>query len=90
MRGAHRAHADNDNKEHTMTTSTFKITGLTCGHCVNAVKEEVSELAGVESAEVDLVKGGESTLTIEADRALTKADITPAIEEAGESYAIVG
>ena len=73
-----------------MTTSTFKITGLTCDHCVNAIKEEVGEIAGVTNIEVELVKGGKSTLTIQADRALTKADIAPAIEEAGESYAIVG
>lgn len=51
-----------------MTTSTFFITGLTCDHCVNAIKEEVGEIAGVTNIEVELVKGGKSTLTIEADR----------------------
>lgn len=73
-----------------MATSTFAITGLTCGHCVNAVKEEVGELAGVSSVEVALVKGGESTLTIESEAPLTREDIAPAIAEAGDNYAIVG
>ena len=72
-----------------MTTSTFFITGLTCDHCVNAIKEEVGEIAGVTNIEVELVKGGKSTLTIEADRPLTKIDIASEIAEASESYAIV-
>ena len=35
-----------------MTTSTFFITGLTCDHCVNAIKEEVGEIAGVTKIDI--------------------------------------
>ncbi len=47
-----------------MTTSTYGITGLTCGHCVSAVTEEVSEIDGVTEANVELVAGGTSSLTV--------------------------
>ena len=34
-----------------MSTQTYTVTGMTCGHCVASVTEEVSEIAGVESVE---------------------------------------
>jgi copper chaperone CopZ len=45
--------------EHNMTDVTsqsqvFTVRGMTCGHCVNAVTEEVSAVEGVTSVEVDL------------------------------------
>lgn len=36
---------------------TYTVSGMTCGHCVLSVKEEISELAGVESVDVDLASG---------------------------------
>jgi copper chaperone CopZ len=36
------------------TTTTFSVTGMTCGHCVNAVTEELSALPGVTAVAVDL------------------------------------
>lgn len=36
---------------------TYIVSGMTCGHCVLSVKEEVSEVAGVESVDVDLASG---------------------------------
>lgn len=73
-----------------MATSTFKVTGLTCGHCVNSVKEEIGEIDGVNSVEVELVKGGESVVTVNSATELTAADVESAIKEAGDSYALVG
>ncbi|MBA2349968.1 MAG: heavy-metal-associated domain-containing protein [Solirubrobacterales bacterium] len=35
----------------------FTVSGMTCGHCVTSVREEVSEVAGVESVDVDLTSG---------------------------------
>jgi copper chaperone CopZ len=35
----------------------FTVTGMTCGHCVASVREEVSEVAGVSGVEVDLASG---------------------------------
>ncbi len=36
---------------------TFAVTGMTCAHCVASVREEVSEVAGVEHVDVDLDAG---------------------------------
>jgi copper ion binding protein len=38
-------------------TQTFLVTGMTCQHCVASVTEEVGELDGVTSVEVDLASG---------------------------------
>ena len=40
-----------------MTTTTYDVQGMTCGHCVRSVTEEISELEGVSSVDVDLEKG---------------------------------
>ncbi|MFA9460296.1 CopZ family metallochaperone [Thiohalorhabdus sp. Cl-TMA] len=40
-----------------MAGTTLKVTGMTCRHCVNAVKEVLEEVNGVESAEVSLEEG---------------------------------
>ncbi|MBB5780801.1 heavy-metal-associated domain-containing protein [Nonomuraea jabiensis] len=63
-----------------MATATYTVKGMTCGHCVSSVKEEVSEVAGVTSAEVDLASG---LLTVESDAPVDAAEIVAAVEEAG-------
>ena len=40
------------------TTTTYGVTGMTCGHCVQAVSSEVREIPGVRDVEVALVEGG--------------------------------
>lgn len=66
-----------------MSTTTVKATGLTCNHCAMSVTEELEELTGVTSVSVDVVKDGESTVTIEHSEPLTDAQIDEAITEAG-------
>ncbi|MFI6908118.1 heavy-metal-associated domain-containing protein [Nonomuraea sp. NPDC050394] len=63
-----------------MTNATYTVKGMTCGHCVSSVKEEVSEVAGVSSVEVDLASG---LLTVESVSPIDAADIRSAVEEAG-------
>ena len=58
-----------------MTTTDLKITGMTCGHCVASVKEEVGAVAGVQSVDVDLVKGGASRVTVTAEGPIDEAAI---------------
>lgn len=70
-----------------MTTTTINITGMTCGHCVSAVKSELSELPGVETVDVELVNGGASTATIVSSTSLDAASIDEAVAEAG--YTVV-
>lgn len=67
-----------------MSTSTYVLSGLTCEHCVKAVSEEVSALDGVTEATVALVAGGESTLTVTADRELRDDEVREALDEAGD------
>lgn len=67
-----------------MSTSTYGLTGLTCGHCVNAVTEEVSAIEGVSDVKVDLVTGGTSTLTLTADREVSEDALAAAVDEAGD------
>ncbi|WP_247827477.1 heavy-metal-associated domain-containing protein [Arthrobacter antioxidans] len=70
-----------------MSTTTINITGMTCGHCVSAVKTELSELPGVEAVDVELVNGGTSTATISSSTPLDAASIDVAVAEAG--YTVV-
>ncbi|WP_327045330.1 copper ion binding protein [Microbispora sp. NBC_01189] len=63
-----------------MTTATYTVTGMTCGHCVSSVKEEVGEVPGVTGVEVDLAAG---LVTVESDDPLDTAAIRAAVEEAG-------
>ena len=71
-----------------MTTTEYQVTGMTCGHCVASVKEEFSAIAGVESVEVDLNKGGVSTVTVVSTETLPADAATHAVSEAG--YELVG
>ncbi|MDA0634983.1 heavy-metal-associated domain-containing protein [Nonomuraea sp. MCN248] len=68
-----------------MTTSTYTVKGMTCGHCVSSVKEEVGEVAGVTSVEVELKSG---RLTVVSDGPVDQEKISGAVEEAG--YELVG
>lgn len=65
------------------TTTTISVSGMTCGHCVSAVSEELEALEGVEAVNVDLNAGGISTVTISANKELSPTDIGEAVAEAG-------
>ncbi|MEU6726542.1 cation transporter [Nonomuraea wenchangensis] len=67
-----------------MSTATYTVKGMTCGHCVSSVKEEVSEVAGVTKVEVDLATG---LLTVDSDGPVDAAKIVAAVEEAGYEVA---
>ncbi|MFI7034119.1 heavy-metal-associated domain-containing protein [Microbispora rosea] len=63
-----------------MTTAIYTVTGMTCGHCVSSVKEEIGEVPGVTGVEVELATG---LVTVESDSPLDTATIRAAVEEAG-------
>ena len=67
-----------------MSTQTFDVVGMTCGHCAHAVNEELQALDGVTDVQVDLVAGGTSTVTVATERELTTAEVNAALDEAGE------
>ncbi|GAA1049102.1 heavy-metal-associated domain-containing protein [Arthrobacter russicus] len=64
-------------------TTTVSISGMTCGHCVNSVTEELSSIAGVENVDVELNAGGISTATISSSSELSDAEVGEAVAEAG-------
>ncbi len=66
---------------------TFSVTGMTCGHCVSSVTEEIQEIAGVAQVDVDLVAGGTSTVTVTSDQPLEDAAVESAVAEAGYQLA---
>lgn len=72
-----------------MTTQTFRVIGMTCGHCVSAVSEEVAALDGVSEVGVDLVPGGTSTLTVTSTTPVPEPAVAAALQEAGD-YALTG
>jgi len=47
-----------------MTTVTYSIPNISCGHCVHTVKSEVSELPGVTSVEAE-ISTKQATITFE-------------------------
>jgi copper chaperone len=63
-----------------MSTATYTVVGMTCGHCVNAVTEEVSQVPGVTGVDVDLASGG---LTVTSDAPVSDSAVLAAVEEAG-------
>lgn len=67
--------------------TTLAVTGMTCGHCVSSVTEELTALDGVESVNVQLNVGGASTVTVASSCALDPAAVRAAIGEAGYSLA---
>ncbi|QIK73908.1 heavy-metal-associated domain-containing protein [Propioniciclava coleopterorum] len=54
---------------------------MTCGHCVNAVTEEVSAIPGVTEVSVDLESG---SLKVISDAPVDFDRIVEAVAEAGD------
>jgi copper chaperone len=62
------------------TTTIFSVTGMTCGHCVAAVTDEISRLDHVINVLVDLPSG---SVTIESDGPIDPIAVAAAVDEAG-------
>ncbi|ONI90924.1 heavy-metal-associated domain-containing protein [Actinosynnema sp. CA-299493] len=68
-----------------MAESTYTVTGMTCGHCVASVTEEVTKIDGVTGVDVDLPTGA---VKVTSAAPVAEADVRAAVEEAG--YALAG
>ncbi len=64
-----------------MTTTTLKVGGMSCGHCVMAVTKALRSVAGVEDARVDL-QAGSAVVQYDEQRAGT-GDLVGAVEAEG-------
>ncbi len=67
-----------------MSTLEYQVTGLTCGHCEMSVREEVSEVAGVDDIQVSAQTG---KLVVSGSDDIDDAQVLAAVEEAGYTAA---
>ncbi|MFW6773678.1 heavy-metal-associated domain-containing protein [Nocardioides sp. CPCC 205120] len=67
-----------------MSTETYTVTGMTCGHCVASVREEVGEIPGVQDVQVDLESG---RVTVTSESAIDREVVAAAVDEAGYALA---
>lgn len=63
-----------------MTTETLTVKGMTCGHCVQAVKDEVGAIDGVQDVQVDLDSG---RVVVVAEAPIAPELYAAAVDEAG-------
>lgn len=62
------------------TTSTWTVTGMTCGHCAASVTEEVSEIPGVENVDVTVETGA---VVVTSSEPIDREAMDAAVTEAG-------
>jgi copper chaperone len=72
-----------------MSTTSYKVTGMSCEHCVNAVTSELGRLDGVSAVTVDLVPEGLSLVTVTSAQPLAQDAVSAALDESG-GYRIAG
>ncbi len=61
-----------------MTTRTYSVPGISCGHCKSAIEGEIAPLADVESVVVDI-----DTKTVLVVGDITEDAVRTAVDEAG-------
>lgn len=72
-----------EERKQPVATTTYIVRGMTCGHCVDAVTEELSAIAGVSNVSIELVEGGDSPVTVTSDVELELEEVRAAVDEAG-------
>jgi copper chaperone len=66
-------------REGAMDQVTMRIDGMSCAHCVKAVRDALAELPGVEVERVDV-----GSATVRIDPAVTqRAQVAEAVRDAG-------
>ena len=60
-------------------TVTYSVPAIHCAHCAMSIREEISEVEGVEVIDIDL----DSKLVTVSGRELDDGKLRAAIEEAG-------
>ena len=65
-------------------TSEFTAIGMTCGHCVSSVTDEIQQIDGVRDVSVDL---GTGAVTVTTDRPVPADAVTAAVRRAGYQVA---
>ena len=66
-----------------METTTLRIDGMSCAHCVKAVRDALGELPGVQVQRVDV-----GTATVQYDPAMARPEqLADAVRDAGYEVA---
>lgn len=68
----------------------YSVNGMTCGHCVSSVTEELSSLEGVQSVSVDLQAGGTSRVMVVSSKPIPAEAVRAAVSEAGYNLVTAG
>ncbi|WP_337007028.1 MULTISPECIES: heavy-metal-associated domain-containing protein [unclassified Microbacterium] len=63
-----------------MSTSEYQVTGMTCGHCEMAIRDEVGQIPGIDGIEVSAQTG---RLVVTAAQPVDDAAVFAAVDEAG-------
>ncbi|WP_115728119.1 heavy-metal-associated domain-containing protein [Actinomyces culturomici] len=69
-------------------TVELAVNGMTCGHCVMSVTEELEEVPGVKHVDVILNSGATSKVTVLTDTGVDDDALRDAVSEAG--FELVG
>jgi copper chaperone len=76
--------ASDTHRECGMTTTAYHVSGMSCGHCIEAVTKELEQLEGVLSVTIDLAAG---VATVSSEAPLDAALVRAAVSEAGYEVA---
>ena len=66
------------------STATYTVVGMTCGHCVSSVTEEVTTVPGIADVSIDLATG---SMTVTSARTVDDDAVRRAVAEAGYEVA---
>lgn len=67
------------------TSASYKVQGMTCGHCVSSVTSEIRRIDGVSGVDIDLATGN---VVVSSDGPVEVDLVRAAVDEAG--YEVVG
>ncbi len=67
-----------------MSRRTITVVGMSCEHCVDAIRAEIGRIDGVRDVDVDL---GSGAVTVTSDNPVEDATLRDAVEEAGYELA---
>ncbi|WP_125772769.1 heavy-metal-associated domain-containing protein [Antribacter gilvus] len=71
------------------TITTLAVDGMTCGHCVSSVTQELRGVSDVQDVSVELHAGATSLVRVVSEQPLPETPLREAVDEAGYSVASV-
>ena len=69
-----------------MTTTEYLVSGMSCGHCEAAVREEVGQIPGVHGVDVN---AGTGRLVVTSSAPIEEQAVLGAVDEAGYEAVLV-